>query len=101
MSSATWSSSTSLTHGRRFLILAIAALAAIAALVPAEAAGAVRHRPLAPSAVEVLPMGQSRFHLSWPRVRYAARYHVYNAGHLVGRTRRPGFTTGRLLRQGV
>jgi hypothetical protein len=101
MSSATESSRPRQTNGRRFLTLVIIALAAIAALVPAEAAGAVRPRPLAPHAVSVLPIGQSRFHLSWPRVRFAARYHLYYAGRLVTRTRRTGFTTAPLRRVGL
>ncbi len=100
-------SSTTTTSGSRrpfrqgFAGLAVVIVAILCALPATAAAAKSHHRPPAPGAIKVLPLGQSRFHLSWPQVKHAAGYHVYNAGRLVGKVRRAGFTTAPLHRNGL
>src|SRR3954449_711805 len=102
MSSTTTTSGSKRLGRGRYAGLAVVIVAILCALLPASAdAAKSHHRPLAPRAVTVLPLGQSRFHLSWGHVKHAAGYHVYNGGRLVGKVRRAGFTTAPLHRQGL
>jgi hypothetical protein len=103
MSSTTTTSGSKRARSRRGFAGLAAVLVAIilCALLPANADAKAHQRPLAPASVKVLPIGQSRFHLSWDDVRRAVGYHVYNSGRLVGRVRRTGFTTAPLRRTGV
>src|SRR5689334_12107037 len=103
MSSTTTTSGSERASARRgFAALAVVIVAILCALLPSNAdAAKANQRPPAPTSVKVLPVGQSRFHLSWGHVRRAVGYHVYNSGRLVGKVRRTGFTTAPLRRAGV
>ena len=71
MSSTTTTSGSRRPCRRGFAGLAVVIVAILCALLPASAAAAKSlHRPPAPQAIKVLPLGQSRFHLSWPNVKY-------------------------------
>ena len=101
MSSTTTTSGSRRPHRRGFAGLAVVIVAILCALPASAAAAKSHHRPPAPQAIKVLPLGQSRFRLSWPKVTHAAGYHVFNAGRLVGKVRRVGFTTAPLHRKGL
>ena len=101
MSSTTTTSSSRRPVRQGFAGLAVVMVAILCALPATAAEAKSHHRPPAPGAIKVLPLGQSRFHLSWSQVKHAAGYHVYNAGRLVGKVRRAGFTTAPLHRNGL
>ena len=101
MSSTTTTSGSRRPHRRGFAGLAVVIVAILCALPASAAAAKSHHRPPAPQAIKVSPLGQSRFRLSWPKVTHAAGYHVFNAGRLVGKVRRVGFTTAPLHRKGL